>query len=305
MDDPATRIALLPLERNGSDGTGCVYNRYREDSQKGSPGVRRFMRIPAAVLIGVTIIAPAGLLSQPAASPPAFEVASVKPAQGILPYSGFFTYPGGRIIASWCTLKQLILVAFDVQAFQVSGGPRWINEDKFDIEAKPPGSSKSSKAAPPNPKLPPNDEQRRMLQTLLADRFQLTFHRETREGPVYLLVMGTKRLKLRDAKDKDAYPWAGSVPGGAIDGDGLAGISISMTQLAARLSGYLGRPVLDRTGLDGSFDFEYKYPSDGPDYGDVIPSIFASVQGIGLKLDAVRGPVETIVIDRAVKPSAN
>jgi uncharacterized protein (TIGR03435 family) len=202
-------------------------------------------------------------------------------------------------------LKILILGAFDVQPFQVSGGPRWIDDDRFDIEAKPPASSKSSKANPASPKLPLDDEQRQMLQALLADRFQLKFHREAREGQVYLLVKGNKGLKLQDAKDKDAFPWAGSIAGALPNGDGLAGTNISMPQLAVRLSGWLRRPVVERTGLEGSFDFKFQYPSDGPDYSYPIPSILASIQGIGLKLEAATGPVETIVIDQAEKPSTN
>ena len=262
------------------------------------------MRISAYVAIGIAVIGPAGLFGQTAVSPPAFEVASVKPASPESRSIALSTYPGGRITVSLYTLQMLIEEAFDVQSFQVSGGPRWINDDRYDIVAKPPASSKSSKANPPSPKAPPNDEQRQMLQTLLADRFQLKFHRETKEGPVYILGKGSKKLKLQDPKNGDDYPWAGSIGGGGISGDGLAGINISMPLLATRLSWYLRRPVLDRTGLKGSYDFKFEYAPDDP-RPDIISSIFASVQGIGLKLEAAKGPVETIVIDHAEKPSAN
>ncbi|SPE36142.1 conserved exported hypothetical protein [Candidatus Sulfopaludibacter sp. SbA3] len=262
------------------------------------------MRISALVAIGMAGIVPAGLRGQSAEDPPAFEVASVKPATPQDRIIGLFTYPGGRITASLYTLQMLIEEAFDAQPFQVSGGPRWIHDDRYDIEAKPPASAKSSKATPPYPKAPPNAEQRQMLQTLLVDRFELKFHRETREGPVYFLTKGSKERRLRDAKDKDAYPWAGSLRGGAISGDGLAGTNITMPLLAQRLSGYLGRPVLERTGLEGSYDFRFEYASDDA-HTDVIASIFASIQGIGLKLEAAKGPVETIVIDHAEKPSGN
>src|SRR5258708_39023688 len=115
---------------------------------------------------------------------------------------------------------------------------------------------------PPYPKAPRKQERRQLLQSLLVERFQLKYRRETREGPVYLLVKGNKALKLADSKDKDAYPWAGGIRGGMIMGDGLAGINESMEDLAKRLSRYLGRPVLDRTGLSGSFDFRSEYSSD-------------------------------------------
>jgi uncharacterized protein (TIGR03435 family) len=143
-----------------------------------------------------------------------------------------------------------------------------------------------------------------MLQTLLIDRFQLKFHRETKEGPVYLLVRGKKELKLQNAKNRDDFPWAGSAAGGAPFAQGIAGTNISMAQLATRLSRPLGRPVLDQTGIEGPYDFKSDYASDDPD-SDVISSILTSVQALGLKLESSKGPVETIVIDHAEKPSGN
>ncbi|HEY1493468.1 MAG TPA: TIGR03435 family protein, partial [Candidatus Solibacter sp.] len=126
-----------------------------------------------------------------------FEVASVKsstPATGVL--GGVFTYPGGRVAFRGCTLQYLIEQAFDIQTFQVSGGPGWMQDQRYDIDAKPPASSKSGKSMPGNAKTPPNEEQRQMLQSLLVERFGLKYHREIREGPVYLLLKGNKALKL-------------------------------------------------------------------------------------------------------------
>ena len=129
---------------------------------------------------------------------PQFDVASIKPANprgmsGI----GFYTYPGGRIVASQFTAKQLLIVAFNVQGFQISGGPQWIDEVRYDIEAKPPSSSASIRSNPASFKSLPNDEQRQMLQALMIDRFHLQVHRETREGPVYVLEKTDKPLKLK------------------------------------------------------------------------------------------------------------
>jgi uncharacterized protein (TIGR03435 family) len=121
---------------------------------------------------------------------------------------------------------------------------------------------------------------------------------------VFLLQKGNKALKLVDSKDKDAYPWAGGIGGGMITGDGLAGINESMQDLAKRLSPYLGRPVLDRTGISGSFDFRSESSSDDV-RPDVVAMILASVQALGLKLAASKGPVDAIVIEHAEKPSAN
>jgi uncharacterized protein (TIGR03435 family) len=254
--------------------------------------------------IGIAVIALPGLSAQPAPDLPSFEVASVKPTSPQQRILAIYTWPGGRITVTMYTLQQLMEEAFDVRSFQISGGPNWIHEDRFDIEARPPASSKSSKSSPNNPKLPPNDEQRQILQALLIDRFQLKYHRETREGPVYLLVKSKKEPKLQPAKNKDDYPWAGSAAGGAPFAYGIAGTNISMAQLATRLSRPLGRPVLDQTGIDGSFDFRVEYASDDPN-PDVIASILTSIQALGLKLESSKGPVETIVIDHAEKPSAN
>ncbi len=236
----------------------------------------------------------------------AFEVAWVKPSTPQTRTLGIYTFPGGRITGENRTLRDLMEEAFSVQTFQISGGANWVREDRYDFEAKPPASSAASKSNPRMSKLPPNEEQRQMLQTLLVDRFRLKYHREIKDGPVYLLIRGNNKFKLQDSKDKDDFPWAGSNRGGAINGDGIAGINIPMPLLATRLSRYLGRPVLDQTELEGSFDFkiEYPLPPDGQ-RPDVITSIITSIQGIGLKLQSAKGPVETIVIDQAEKPSEN
>jgi len=262
------------------------------------------MRISAHLLLGVVVFAPAEMYGQAATGLPAFEVASLKPSGPQSRTIGIYTFPGGRITAENYTLAFLMEEAFSVQRFQILGGPRWIDEDRYDMVAKPPANSKSSKSTPPYPKAPPNDEQRQMLQTLLADRFQLKYHCETKESPVYLLVKSKKELRLLDAKNKDDYPWVGGIPGGAINGKGIAGINISMPLLALRLSRYLGRPVLDQTGLEGSFDFKFEYATDDSQ-PDVISSIFTSIQGLGLKLEPAKGPVQTLVVDHAEKPSAN
>ena len=248
----------------------------------------------------------ASLFSQTASSP-AFEVASVKPANpvgGRMETNGFYTYPGGRIVCHGCTLEYLLEIAFDIQSFQLAGGPGWISSDRFEIEARPPATAKSVSSNPASPKAAPNAEQRQMLQTLLADRFQLKARRDIKQGPVYLLVKGSKPLRLEAPKVKSDFEWVGSPKGGMITGDGIAGESISMPVLATRLSRYLGAPVLDKTAISGQFDFRFDYVS-GDDHPDVISAILASVQGIGLKLEASKGPVETIVIDHAEKPAEN
>lgn len=248
--------------------------------------------------MGIAILASAGLYGQ------AFEVASVKLSTPEERTIGLSTYAGGRITATNYTLQMLLEEAYSMQPFQISGGPRWMGDDRYSIEAKPPASSKSSQLKPPYPKWPPNDEQRLMLQTLLADRFHLQLHRETKEGPVYLLTVSRKELKLRPAKSADDYPWVGSPAGGALSGTGIAGTNITMQLLATRLTGYLRRAVIDQTGLTAAYDFKFDLPPDDSQ-PDAVASIFASIQGLGLKLEAAKGPVETLVIDHAEKPTEN
>lgn len=238
-----------------------------------------------------------------AAQMPAFEVATIKPmdpnSSGIM---GFLSYPGGRVVVGSATLKMLMYYAFDVQEFQISGGPDWVDKDRYNVVALPPALSRMAKQPPL--KATPNDEQRKMLQTLLVERFGLKFHREIKEQPVYILVRGNRKLQMEDAKDKDADPRAAVFMkrGGIADGE-AAGINVSMPFLARQLSRDLGRAVLDRTGLKGSFDFHLE-PSN-PSNHDIASATFDAMLRLGLKLKAGKGPVETIVIDSATRPTEN
>ncbi len=239
---------------------------------------------------------------------PSFAEASVKLANPSLQRhkAGMFAYQGGEVRAERLTLGALMWYAFDVQQFQVVGGPEWIHQDLFDVVARPPASSQlvGLNSQSPNAKL--SEEQRLMLQSLLLDKFHLRVHRESDTGPVYVLVRDHGRLKLHSPKNENASPWVGSNLGGGIDGDGLVGKNISMPVLAARLSRYLQCPVLDKTGLKGSFDFKSTYFDNNPNTEEeLIKSIAASVEEIGLRLEPSTGLVDTIVVDNAEKPSEN
>jgi uncharacterized protein (TIGR03435 family) len=240
---------------------------------------------------------------------PEFEVATIKPfgSSGI---AGILTYPGGRVAAGHLNLRMLLMFACNLQMYQVIGGPAWVDSDFFNIEAKPPDASFSAKSNPANPKLPMNEEQRQMLLALLIDRFHLKFHVESKEGPVYLLERGKGELKLNPPKDPSEIPWVGGVEGGAIYlPTGIAGKNVSIPLFAAQLSRYLERPIIDKTGITGSYDFRFKTndldPAVPVTRDDVISSILTSVRGIGLKLTPAKDPIETIVIDRAEPPSPN
>jgi uncharacterized protein (TIGR03435 family) len=240
---------------------------------------------------------------------PQFDVATIKPF-GKSGIAGVLTYPGGRVVVGHMNLRMLLVFACGVQSYQVVGGPGWVDADYFNLEAKPPDASPSARLNPANPKLPMSDEQRQMLLALLIERFQLKFHVESREGPVYLLERGTGDLKLNPPKDPDAFPWVGGLEGGAITwGTGIAGQNVSMPLLAVQLGRYLQRPVIDKTGITGSFDFKFRTNDLDPTVPvmgeDVINSIFASIRGIGLKLVPAKAPIVTIVIDHAEQPSPN
>jgi uncharacterized protein (TIGR03435 family) len=234
---------------------------------------------------------------------PQFEAASVRPSgPDRRELNGFRIYPGGRIIAKGCTLQYLIMLALNVQHFQIDGLPAWAHftsGDAFDLQAVPPENSQSAKVQPAFSIDPPIDEERRMLLALLIERFQLKFHIENREGQVYLLERGTGRLNLRAPADKNAYPWAGGNYKTFYSGK-----NIPMPNLAQRLGEWIGRPVIDRTDLIGSFDFDYKI--DDPDNdADITGFLLTAMKAIGLELKSSKGPIETIVIDHVEKPSAN
>jgi uncharacterized protein (TIGR03435 family) len=220
---------------------------------------------------------------------PTFEVASVKPTPGLARAVGVVqTFPGGRVTFQASTVEYLVEQAFGVQRFQVSGGPQWIYRDGFDIEAKPPAALADATTRG----VMLNELQRQMLLALLEDRFQLKYRRETSEGIVYSLTRRSGSVKLREAKNKDAMPWISGPE------NGIAGGNVSMQLLAARLSRWLDHPVLDRTELNNTYDFDA--PFDAPDAGsDATAAIQPSLAKLGLKLERGRGRIETVVIESA------
>ena len=257
-----------------------------------------------------------------------FEVASIKPN-----HSGerrfFVSWQPGRFNATGMTLKFLITMAYDVKDFQVSGGPGWVNSERYDIDAKEPDS-----IAQELEKLPL--EQRRqlgesMLQSLLADRFQLKLTRGTKDMPAYALVVAKGGPKLQEAKPVDTQAEAPSGPGGhphrpmmRVGRGEINGQGVELSFLASVLSQQLGRTVLDKTGLTGNYDLALKWtpeqgegmmmggpgggpPPDGAPPVDASgPSIFTALQEqLGLKLEATKAPAEVLTIDHVERPSEN
>jgi uncharacterized protein (TIGR03435 family) len=187
-----------------------------------------------------------------------------------------------------------VYLAYQVMPVQVSGGPDWVGSAGFDIEAKPAGSS------------PDRKQFRQMIQTLLADRFQLKFHMETKQLPIYELVVVKRGAKLTEDKSESLEVGMRNLRGE------LQGDKATMPMLAGSLTRVLQRQVVDQTGLKGAYSFRLRFLPDqvrrddreAPDSDGA--SIFTALQEqLGLSLKASRGPVEVLVIDSAEKPSAN
>ena len=236
------------------------------------------------------------VLPSATAQAPAFEVASVKPTATT---DGSLTWdflPGGRLTARNLNVKFLLQIAYGVQDYQISGGPGWMASAGFDIQAAPaPGTAE-----------PPREQVLQMIQALLADRFQLALHRETRQLPLYALVVPKNAAGKGGPKLKPA----GTAAGRTQTKMGQLIVSkMNMTALASILSFDLKRPVRDQTGLQGDFAFTLEWT---PELRDSTadpasrPSLFTAVQEqLGLKLESMQGPLEVLVIDRVEKPSEN
>jgi uncharacterized protein (TIGR03435 family) len=252
-----------------------------------------------------------------------YEVASIK--LDLSDHSSSMTNNAADgFIATNISLKGLILNAYGILDFQVLGGSDWINSERYVIDAK-----MDSETADALQKLSREAQglvRQQMLQTVLADRLKLTIHRETRDLPVYFLVIAKGGSKLQQAKPGDTY--ANGVKGrGGLMGQGMGTSSgrfasnvnaqgVPLSNLTAFLARPLGRPVVDRTGLTGNFDFTLKFAMERPGPDDRLngmaitdfdaPFLFEAIQEqLGLKLESGKGPVEVIVIDHIERPSGN
>jgi len=236
-------------------------------------------------------------LASPNATPqsvelPTFEAATIKP--GAARQSGFYGEPGGRIFFGG-TLKMLLYYAFNLPDNQFAGNP---NDSKwFEINAVPPETSPSRQIKVANAE--PTPEQRLMLQGLLRDRLSLKYHFATKEGEVYILTRGSKPLELKPPKDPSSDP---RVIVRGTDGEAL-GYNTTTDYLAERLSYYLGPPVLNETGMAGSYDFYL--PPDDPGNQDFDIAVLRAVDRLGLKIKRGRRPVKTLIIDHIQQPSVN
>jgi hypothetical protein len=237
--------------------------------------------------IGFVLATAIGMAQSQNAGPdphPAFEVASIKPTTPGGRGMGIGFRPGARVSAQNVPLRFLIRVAYDVKEFQVMSGALWTNTERYDITAKGEDGA-------------PQSQIKLMLQALLADRFKLAFHRETREMPVFFPMAAKGGIKLVEPKE-----------GSCVTPDPTA------------------PPVIDKTDFKGTFDAHLEFLRDQALASGILgngglggpggtaaapadssgPSIFTAVQEqLGLKLESGKGPVEVFVIDSQEKPSEN
>jgi uncharacterized protein (TIGR03435 family) len=259
-----------------------------------------------AVILTAWFLAGWTLRAQSRTHTPAFEVVSIRPSDPVTSIGAMLSYPGGEIRCGVCSLKILIETAFDVDAFQIANLPGWASSPDFayDIDAKPAATAQSM-VDWPSERNTLDTVQRGMMVGMLEDRFQLKFHREDRRAAVYFLSRGDKRLKLEEVTEpRDGFWFGGPHDHGRISGDGIQGSNITMAALAKRLSSYFERPVLDRTGLNGRYNFRYDYITADP-HPDILATIISSLRAIGLKLESGKAPIDSIVIEHVQKPTPN
>jgi len=238
----------------------------------GNP-IMNFTLVAMALLTSATAVAQTAV--------PAFEVASIKVSTAAAGTASGIRSDTGRIAGRYVTLRGCVQSAYGIPEAQIFGGPKWVDEERYDIDAKAPG--------------PAGDhEMMTMLQSLLTERFQLVIHRESRSLPGYALVAGKKGLTA-----KRSEPGTRSVTSSSrrsIDATGC-----SMERLAAKLAGVLHAPVTDLTGIEGNFDFKLEWTPD-----ELQTGVFAALEEqLGLKLEGRKVPTQVIVIDSVRKPAEN
>jgi bla regulator protein BlaR1 len=265
-----------------------------------SPNILYLLRVNlgrSAKLAAAASLVAGSLLGQ---ATPKFEVASIKPSDPGVKGFRVQTAPGGRFMASGVTAKFLIQQAFGVREFQILGGPGWLDTAKFDVTAKAEDGTENDRSG-----------NSLRMRNLLAERFQLKFSRETREMPIYHLVVAKNGSKLKESTvgddGRNMRMGRGKI---VVQGGG-------MPMLAVQLSQNLERTVLDKTGLTAGYDFTLEWaPGEqplGPKDGDAPasnestgPTLFTALQEqLGLKLESTKGPVEVLVIERVEKPTEN
>ena len=242
--------------------------------------------------------------------PPSFDVISVKPNKTSLGVHGLitteFTADGFR--GTNVPVHTLLLQAYGLHEGESFGEPAWANSEVFDIEAKVAGPDVAAFS-----KLD-SDQLQAMLRQILAERFGLVAHRETRELPVYAMSVAKGGPKLKEFVFDPAVPASARRGGGVQMSMGMiAAHECTIPYFLSMLSRQLGRTVIDRTGLTGNYDFTLRWSPDNSAtsasegaQADTLPSIFTAVQEqLGLKLESTKAPASVLVVDHLERPSQN
>ena len=294
-----------------------------------APSMGNFLRRSALFASVFALLSSSSIHPQSAqmtgAPSPSFEVATVKPDRSRAPGIRMNVLPG-RFSAQGVTTKFLVAYAYNVRDYQVAGGPSWINSEEYDIDAK-----NEDAVGEKLRKLPWKQYREQygwLVQSPLVDRFKLSVRHETRELPVYELVVAKNGPHLTPSPVPPPGPEPKRGPGMRISRGQLTATETSLGELADILSRQpeLGdRNVLDQSGIEGKFDISLHWMPDqsppampmGPAAGNPRPdsapppdtsgpSIFTALQEqLGLKLESTKGPVEVLVIDHVEKPSEN
>jgi len=270
------------------------------------------MNRTSVVVTLVLFAARAGFCQIPAAAPESgFEVASIRPGDPAATGTRIGVSPGGMFTATNVTLKALIQQAYEVRDFQISGGPGWLDAQRYDIAAK---SNLTGVSDEEMRKM--TDQQRDAIEArfllklrmLLADRFQLKIHRVTKELPVYALTVARSGPRISPAADDEVARGRLRIRRWDAGTSVITGTAVPLARLVNALSNQVGRTVVDKTGLQGDYDFKITFTPDMGLQGAAGdgPSIFAALQEqLGLRLESEKGPVEVLVVDSAQKASEN
>jgi uncharacterized protein (TIGR03435 family) len=232
-----------------------------------------------------------------------FVASTVRPSNPLQPGKGVSSR-GSRFAAVNYTLKDFIEYAWVVHPHQIEGGPDWIDKETYDLLAMLPSS--------PRPK---SDQMRRMTQTVVDKRFLLKFHIEKRDMPVYVLQVANGGSKMKAREPQEAAKSVSSL--GLPFAPHIPARNVTIPRLAALLQGtVLDRPVIDQTGLTGTYDFDLQWQANESQFGGrggkgtwhgnaKDPDLFTAIQAqLGLKLLPQTLPVEIMKIDTATKPGA-
>jgi uncharacterized protein (TIGR03435 family) len=255
--------------------------------------------ISSKVILVVAATAVAVMAAQAPAQKQSFEVATIKPSSQ---EQRSLVIRGRRFTTTATSVTDLIMFAYGIHAQQIMKTPGWTDTEKYDVTGLPSGDGQ-----------PTRQQFRAMVQTLLAERFSLQFHRERKELSVFRIAVVKNGPKLKNSVDPNGSPRVG------FGGGAMTVMSATISDFGEFLQRYgvLDRPVVDRTGLSGVYDFKLNWTPDslqtagqGSDSQQTdrpdLPDLFTAIQQqLGLKLESVKEAVEVLVIDSVQKPSEN